>query len=131
MFLEINQASLLALLDKEAVIIHGHSVKGFQQVVCCENANETSSGSWTTRNVIENVQSIQILSLHDTRNNNPITLMTKLYKYQNTIMMASDPPVAHTEFIRNIEARVLANMQSAPPQDNWEYGLPKKGKPKK
>ena len=35
---------LLAILDDQAVIIHGHSVKGIEQVICCyENANETSS----------------------------------------------------------------------------------------
>ena len=35
---------MLAILDDQAVIIHGHSVKGIARVVrCCnENANETS-----------------------------------------------------------------------------------------
>ena len=35
---------MLAILENQAVIIHGHSIKGIKQVVCCyENANETSS----------------------------------------------------------------------------------------
>ena len=41
-----NQRSkVLAILDNQADITHGHSVKGIKQVVrCCyENANETSS----------------------------------------------------------------------------------------
>ena len=36
-------SSLLAIVDDQAVILHGHSVKGFEQVVCYENTNETSS----------------------------------------------------------------------------------------
>ena len=34
---------LLTILDDQAFIMHGHSVKGIEQVVrCYENANETS-----------------------------------------------------------------------------------------
>ena len=40
---------LLATLDNQAVIIHGHSVKGIEQVVCHENANETSSWISTSK----------------------------------------------------------------------------------
>ena len=48
----------------------------------------------------------------------------------NAVMGASDPPEALTKFIRNIEARVFADMQSAPPQDfNEDYGLPTGGRP--
>ena len=48
----------------------------------------------------------------------------------NAVMMANDPPDALTKFIRNIEARVFANMQSAPPQEiNDNYGLPAGGRP--
>ena len=48
----------------------------------------------------------------------------------NTVMAASDPPNALTKFIRNIEAWVFVDMQSAPPQElNEGYGLPKEGKP--
>ena len=33
----------MLVLDDQAVIIHGHSVKGIERVVCCYgNANETS-----------------------------------------------------------------------------------------
>ena len=39
-----QQVRVLAILDDQAVIIHGHSVKGMEQVVrCYENASETSS----------------------------------------------------------------------------------------
>ena len=42
----------------------------------------------------------------------------------------TDPPEALTKFIRNIEARVFADMQSPPPQElNENYGLPIGGKP--
>ena len=34
---------MMAILDEQAVIIHGQSVKELEQVVCYENANETSS----------------------------------------------------------------------------------------
>ena len=45
-------------------------------------------------------------------------------------MGASDPPEALTKFIRNIEAMVFADMQSAPPQElNENYGLPVGGRP--
>ena len=48
----------------------------------------------------------------------------------NTVMGASDPPEALSKFIRNIEARVFADMQSAPPQElNEGYGLPNGGRP--
>ena len=48
----------------------------------------------------------------------------------NSVMAASDPPNAPTKFIRNIEARVFADMQSAQPQElNEGYGLPKEGRP--
>ena len=46
---------LLAILDGNAVIIHGHSLKGIERVVCCyENANKTSSWILTStrRNTI-------------------------------------------------------------------------------
>ena len=41
----IQSWSLLAILGKNAVTIHRHSVKGIERVVCCcnENANERSS----------------------------------------------------------------------------------------
>ena len=43
-------------------------------------------------------------------------------------MASDDPPSALTKFIRNIEARVFAGMQSAPPLElNEMYGLPKEG----
>ena len=39
-----KEVTLLAIRDNNAVIIHGHSVKGIKQDVrCYENANETSS----------------------------------------------------------------------------------------
>ena len=41
--LRLGCCRLLAILDDQAVIIHGHSVKGIEWVVrCYENANETS-----------------------------------------------------------------------------------------
>ena len=37
---------MLAILDDQAVIIHGHSVKGIERVVrCYENANEVRRSS--------------------------------------------------------------------------------------
>ena len=48
----------------------------------------------------------------------------------NAVMGASDPPDALTKFIRNIEPRVFAEMQSAPLQElNKEYGFPEEGRP--
>ena len=48
----------------------------------------------------------------------------------NAVMAASDPGESLTKFIRNIEARVFADMQSAPPQEIIEsYGLPPGGRP--
>ena len=48
----------------------------------------------------------------------------------NAVMAASDPGESLTKFIRNIEARVFADMQSAPPQEmNENYGLPAGGRP--
>ena len=48
----------------------------------------------------------------------------------NAAMASSDPPNALTKFIRNVEGRVFADMQSAPPQEmNERYGLPKEGRP--
>ena len=48
----------------------------------------------------------------------------------NAVMGASDPSEALTKFIRTIEARVFADMQSAPPQEMDEnYGLPVGGQP--
>ena len=48
----------------------------------------------------------------------------------NAVMGATDPPDALTKFIRNIEALVFVDMQSAPPQElNKEYGLPAEGRP--
>ena len=48
----------------------------------------------------------------------------------NAAMASSDPPNPLTKFIRNIEPRVFADMQSAPPQEmNEKYGLPKEGRP--
>ena len=48
----------------------------------------------------------------------------------NAVMGASDPPEALTKFICNIEARVFADMQYAPPQElNEEYGLSNGGRP--
>ena len=48
----------------------------------------------------------------------------------NAVMGACDPPAALTKFIRSIEARVFAGMQSPPPQElNKEYGLPAEGRP--
>ena len=35
----------------------------------------------------------------------------------NAVMASDDPPSALTKFIRNVEARVFADMQSAPPQE--------------
>ena len=46
------------------------------------------------------------------------------------VMTAGDPGESFTKFIRNIEARVFADMQSAPPQEmHEEYGLPADGRP--
>ena len=43
---------------------------------------------------------------------------------------SSDPPNALTKFICKVEARVFADMQSAPPQEmNEGYGLPAEGRP--
>ena len=48
----------------------------------------------------------------------------------NAVMGASDPSKTLTKFIRNIEVRVFADMQSAPPQElNENYGLPVGGRP--
>ena len=48
----------------------------------------------------------------------------------NAVMGASDPGESLTKFIRKIEARVFAEMQSAPPQEiNESYGLPADGRP--
>ena len=47
----------------------------------------------------------------------------------NAVMGASDPGESLTKFICNIEARVFADMQSAPPQElNENYGLPVGGR---
>ena len=48
----------------------------------------------------------------------------------NAVMAESDPGKSLTKFICNIEARVFADMQSAPPQEiNENYGLPAGGRP--
>ena len=48
----------------------------------------------------------------------------------NAVMGASDPGESLTKFICKIEARVFADMQSAPPQElNENYGLPTGGRP--
>ena len=48
------------------------------------------------------------------------------------VMASDDLPSALTKFIRNVEARIFAAMQSAPPQDlNDTHGLPKEGRPDK
>ena len=45
-------------------------------------------------------------------------------------MPTSDPGETLTKFIRRIEARVFAAMQSAPPQEMQDnYGLPADGRP--
>ena len=45
-------------------------------------------------------------------------------------MGASDPGESLTKFIRNIEAHVFAEMQSAPPQEMHDnYWLPANGRP--
>ena len=50
----------------------------------------------------------------------------------DAVMASADPPSALTKFICNVEARVFASMQSAPPQElNETYGLPKEGRPDK
>ena len=50
----------------------------------------------------------------------------------NAAMASSDLPNALTKFIRNVEARVFADMQSAPPKElNEGYGLSKEGRPDK
>ena len=47
----------------------------------------------------------------------------------NAVIAASDPPNALTKFICNIEERIFADMQSAPPQEmNEGYGTPKEGR---
>ena len=40
---------MLAILDDQAVMIHGHFVKGFKQVVCYENANKMSKRILTSK----------------------------------------------------------------------------------
>ena len=46
------------------------------------------------------------------------------------VMATSDPGETLTKFIRRIEARVFAEMQSAPPQEMHDnYGLPADGRP--
>ena len=48
----------------------------------------------------------------------------------DAVMATSDPGETLTKFIRRIEARVFAEMQSAPPQEmNDDYGLPADGRP--
>ena len=48
----------------------------------------------------------------------------------DAVMAESEPDEALTKFIRRIEARVFAEMQSAPPQEmNDNYGLPADGRP--
>ena len=48
----------------------------------------------------------------------------------DAVMAESEPDEALTKFIRRIEARVFAEMQSAPPQEmNDNYGLPSDGRP--
>ena len=48
----------------------------------------------------------------------------------NAIMQETYPSETLTKFIRNIEARVFACMQTAPPQElNDNYGLPPGGRP--
>ena len=43
----------------------------------------------------------------------------------NAVVEAGDPSESLTKFIHNIEARVFADMQAAPPQEmNEYYGLP-------
>ena len=50
----------------------------------------------------------------------------------DAVMASDNLPSALTKFICNIEARVFAGMQSAPPQElNETYGLPKGGRPDK
>ena len=47
----------------------------------------------------------------------------------DAVMTASDPGELLTKFIRNIEARVFADVQSAPPQEMHDnYGLPADGR---
>ena len=48
----------------------------------------------------------------------------------DAVMATSEPDETLTKFIRRIEARVFAEMQSAPPQEmNDDYGLPADGRP--
>ena len=48
----------------------------------------------------------------------------------DAVMATSDPGETLTKFIRRIEARVFAHMQSAPPQEmHDDYGLPADGRP--
>ena len=48
----------------------------------------------------------------------------------DAVMATSDPGETLTKFIRRIEARVFADMQSAPPQEMHDnYGLPADGRP--
>ena len=48
----------------------------------------------------------------------------------DAVMATSDPGETLTKFIRRIEARVFAEMQSAPPQEMHDtYGLPADGRP--
>ena len=49
----------------------------------------------------------------------------------NLVMMEDTPLIALTEFIRNFKASVFAFMQSAPPIEAEEYGLPEDGKANK
>ena len=54
------------------------------------------------------------------------------FQTSDAVMASDDRPTALTKFIRNIEARVFASMQSAPLQElNETYGLPKQGRPDK
>ena len=45
-------------------------------------------------------------------------------------MLANLPAIVLTEFTHNLEACIFALMQTAPPIEAEEYGLPKKGKTK-
>ena len=69
-----------------------------------------------------------VVAYHDKQRNRHMDELA--LQVSNVVMAATDPGESLTKFIRNIEARVFAYMQSAPPQEmNDNYGLPADGRP--
>ena len=69
-----------------------------------------------------------VIARHDKQRNRYMDDLA--LQVSNPVMGASDPSESLTKFILNIEARVFADMQSAPPQEMHDnYGLPADGMP--